>query len=89
LTVAGLGKRRMAELSSKARRLGMTPARYVRHLVEEDLALERAARKTTFSRLMRPVRAQFQSNGMTEAELDHLVERARTRHHDRVKARKG
>ena len=70
-----LGKRRMAELTSKAKSLGMTPQRYVRFLIEEDLALDRKARTTTFAELMGPGR------DVDEAELDRLVDEARTRHH--------
>jgi hypothetical protein len=88
LIVPGLGKRRMLELSTRARRLGMTPAHYVRHLVEEDLATDKAARNTTFAKLMQPVRRQFKSSGMTEAELDRIVNRARARHHARSKSGK-
>jgi hypothetical protein len=46
----------MTELASKAKRLGMTPERYVRKLVKEDLALDRKARTTTLSELIGPGR---------------------------------
>lgn len=78
LEVKGLGKHKMAELTSKAKRLGMTPERYVRALVEEDLALDRQAKSTTFAKLMGSGRE------VDETELDQLVEQARTRHHQRM-----
>jgi hypothetical protein len=65
----------MAQLTSKARSLGMTPERYIRYLIEEDLALDRKAKTTTFSELMGPGR------NVDEAELDQIVDEARTRHH--------
>jgi hypothetical protein len=35
----------------------------------------------TFDQLLQPVRAQFAASGMSEAELDKIVGRARTQHH--------
>lgn len=70
-----LGKQQMAELTSKAKSLGLTPERYVQLLIEKDLALDRKARSTTFAELMGSARE------VDEAELDRLVDQARTRHH--------
>lgn len=75
LQVPKLGKQTMAELTSKAESLGMTPERYVQQLIEQDLALDRKARTTTFAELMGPGRE------VDEGELDRLVDEARTRHH--------
>lgn len=76
LQVPRLGKQKMAELASKAKSLGITPERYVRLLIEEDLALDRKARTTTFANLMGLGR------DVDEGELDHIVDQARTRHHE-------
>ena len=75
LQVPRLGKQKMAELATKAESLGLTPERYVRLLIEEDLALDRKARTTTFAELMGP------GHDVDDAELDRLVDEARTRHH--------
>lgn len=82
LYVTGLNKRKMAALTTKAKRLGMTPERYVKRLVEEDLALDREAQSTRLADLVGPGRE------VDEAQLDRLVEAARTRHHERT-PRKG
>ena len=84
LQVRGLGKRKLTALTEKAKRLGTTPERYVKRLVEEDLELDKHAANTTFEELLAPVRAQFKESGMTEEDLDRLVNDARTRHHQRV-----
>jgi DNA-binding ferritin-like protein len=84
LELRGLGKQKMSALAEKARRLGVTPARYLRQLVEADLAIEQEARATSFAELMKPVRADFTKSGTTEQELDHLVDMARSRHHERT-----
>ena len=82
IQVPRLGKQRMAELTRKANSLGMTPERYVQTLIEEDLALDRKARSTTFAELMGPGRE------VDEAELDRLVDAARTRHHKSRRAKR-
>ncbi len=69
-----LGKQKLAELTNKAKSLGMTPQRYVQELIEQDLALDRKARTTTFAELMGPGRE------VDEEELDRLVKEARRRH---------
>jgi hypothetical protein len=73
LQVKGLPRQDMTELASKAKRLGMTPERYVRKLVKEDLALDRKARTTTLSELIGPGR------DVDEAEVDAVVRAARKR----------
>ena len=76
--IRGLGRQAMSELTSKAKRLGITPDRYIKELVEEDLALDRKARTTPLAELMGPGRE------VDEDELGKLVEAARTRHHQRT-----
>lgn len=82
LQLRGLGKQAMAALAIKAKRLGKTPERYLRDLVREDLALDRKARTTTLAELWSP------DTKVDDAELDELVEAARTRHHRRTVRRK-
>ena len=84
----GLNKRKMDQLTTKAKELGMTPERYVRKLVEEDLELDRQAREMSFAQIMKPVRDEFRASGMSDAEFDELVDRARTRHHNKNTGRK-
>ena len=83
LQLPKLGKRKFAELTSKARSLGMTPQRYVRQLIDEDLALDQKARNTTFAELMGLGR------DVDEQELDRLIKEARTRHHRRAAMGRG
>ena len=83
----GLGKRKMRALAEKAKRLGITPERYIKQLVEDDLAMERAARTRSFAELMAPVRAEFRKSRITEEELDTLVDAARSRYHARVSSK--
>jgi len=79
LEISGLGKRKLTALAAKAKRLGLTPARYVRQLVEDDLAIESDARSTTLAQIMAPVRKEFRESGTTGGQLDKIVNAARRR----------
>lgn len=81
LEVKGIRKKSMTELATRAKELGISPEQYVRELVEADLALDRKARTTSLRELMGPGRK------VDEAELDKLVEAARTQHHRRSSRR--
>ena len=60
-------------LEAKARNAGMTGPEYVRSLVERDLLADK-----TFDEIVRPDRADVRKRGVTEAQLDQIVERARS-----------
>jgi len=79
LEISGLGKRKMVALAAKAKRLGVSPARYVRQLVEDDLAIERDAQSLTLAQIMDPVRNEFRQTRTTDEELDSIVNAARSR----------
>ena len=71
--VKALGKQKMAAVVERARRLGMTPQRYLKHLVDQDLAISEQARSTNFEDLVGPGQAEDETN------IDRLVEGAKTR----------
>jgi hypothetical protein len=56
----------------KARDEGKTPPEYVRSLIERDLLADRS-----FDEILKPVRDDLRRSGVTEDELDMIVERAR------------
>lgn len=82
LQVRGLGKQKTERLVARAKRMGMTPQRYLKHLVEEDLAVSERAKNSFFEELLGPGRE------VDEAEVDRLVEEAKVAHH-REKSKKG
>lgn len=82
LHVKGLGKLKMAAVVKRAKGLGMSPQQYLKHLVEEDLAISQRAKISSFEELLGPGRET------DESEIDRLVDQARTAHH-REKRRKG
>jgi hypothetical protein len=77
LQVKGLNKQKLAAMYERAKLLGMTPQRYLKHLVEEDLAVSERAKSSTFQELLGPGSVE------DEAEIDRLVEESRTRFHRR------
>jgi hypothetical protein len=77
LQTADLPSRQLSALKRKAQRLGLTPQKYVKQLVLNDLALDRKARGTSIHELATPFQKAL--HGLPEDELDRIVERARRR----------
>jgi len=82
LQLRGLGRQKTEKLIAGAKRLGMTPQGYLKHLVEEDLAVSDRAKSSSFEELLGPGR------DVDESDLDRLVEEAKVSHH-REKPKKG
>jgi hypothetical protein len=61
-----------ARLRERAARSGLAPADYARGVIERDLE-----RPPAIAEVMAPVREDFSQSGMTEAELDALIDEAR------------
>ncbi len=76
-------------LRAQAEELGLSAERYARQLVEQGISLEKQARTMTFDELFAPVQAQFRESGMTEEDLDDLVDNARSKHNRRSSKIKG
>ena len=70
----GFGKQKAAAMIQRAKGLGMTPQRYLKHLVEEDLAISERAKSSSFKKLLGP------GETTDEAEIDRFVEEAKTRY---------
>jgi hypothetical protein len=82
IQVKGLARQKWVKIQRRASQLGMTTEGYLKHLVDEDLAISHRAKTTTFSELMPTARKA------NEAELDRLVESARTQYHRRASRRR-
>ncbi len=88
IRVRGLGRSKLAALRGQARKLGISAESYAKQLIEDGLTLEQKAKSMSFDEIFAPAQARFRRSGMSEAELDALVDRARTRHHRRQTRRK-
>ena len=72
LAAIGLAPAQLRAVEKKARRAGTTAPEYVRALIERDLMADQS-----FDEILRPVRADFERHGVTGAQLDGIVQRAR------------
>lgn len=70
--VTGLRTETLEALSAKARQAGKTIGEYIRNLLETEVAAEQP-----FAQILEPIRRSFDESGLTEAELDQLIEAAR------------
>jgi hypothetical protein len=71
LKLSDLPRAQAAALCEKAERLGVTPERYVKQLIAEDLALDQEAKQKSFKELSVPFQRGLA--GMSERELDSLA----------------
>lgn len=78
----GLKLALLKAVERKAKHHGQTTPEYVRAIIQRDQLAEKS-----FDEILRPVREDFQKSGITEDQLDQIVERARSAAHR--KPRKG
>ena len=60
-------------VEKKAKRVGANATDYVRSLIERDLLADQ-----TFDEILLPIREDFRKSKIGEAELEQIIERART-----------
>lgn len=84
--ITDLPHKRASAIKRRVQQLGVTKSSYVRQLIEEDLELDRKARTMTFAEITAP--NQQASAGISDEELDRLVDEARTRHYQRISRRR-
>jgi hypothetical protein len=63
-------------LQERAAQLGQDLPAYLRRLIREDLDAAVPAQGRTFAEILAPVHEDFRASGMTEGELDTLLEEA-------------
>ena len=61
-----------ATLKKRAAAAGKAPADYARALIEREMLAQES-----FDEILRPIRSAFRHSGLTESQLDQLVNRAR------------
>lgn len=88
IRVSGLGRRIIATLKSQAKAEGLSVEGYVKELIESEMSVTEMARRKTIDDVFAPAQRRFRESGMSEEELDRLVDAARTYHHKQVAERK-
>jgi len=72
IQVTGLSEAVVEAVSERAKEIGVGTEEYVRYLIEEDVASPLSVRV-----LYAPVREQIKASGISEEELNVLLEEAR------------
>lgn len=72
IQITGLPPSVIEAVENRAKEIGATAEDYVRYLIEEDLASTMNMRV-----LFAPVREQIRESGISETELDEMLEAAR------------
>jgi hypothetical protein len=88
IRVSGLGRRTIATLKSQAKAEGLSVEGYVKELIESEMSVSEMARRKTIDDVFAPAQKRFRESGMTDDDLDRLVDTARTDHHKQVVERK-
>jgi len=88
IEVTGIARDKLHALRAQAKAAGVSPEVYAKKLIEEGVELEREARTKSLDEIFAPAQEQFRKSGMTEDELDRLVDKARTQHHRRTTKKK-
>lgn len=86
VVLADLPHKELAGLKRRAKESGMTPPEYLRELLQNDLEMERLARTMTFEQLAAPFRDAMR--GVSEEEIDEIVNKARARLRRETKPRR-
>jgi hypothetical protein len=68
----GLRPAQLRAVEKRAKTFGQTAPEYVRLLVERELLADHS-----FDEILRPIRADFKAKGISEEQLDQIVDRAR------------
>lgn len=83
LAIQGLRPAQLKALDKKAKDRGKSTVEFVRSLIERELVAGE-----TFDEILAPIREGFRKSGVTEAELDQIVDRARNDFHRKRRGRK-
>jgi hypothetical protein len=86
--VSGLGRQTIASLKSRAKAEGLSVEGYVKELIQAEMSVAEMARRKTIDEVFAPVQKRFRESGMSEEELDRLVDVARTEHYNQVTKKK-
>lgn len=77
LDIGKLPAERLSAVKRRAQDLGLTPAKYLQQLIEDDLAVSTRAKSTSLDELAIPFRKALA--GVSEEELDRRVKTAKAR----------
>ena len=86
LRVGDLRPRQVSAIKQKAGRLGVSPAAYVKQLIEDDLEQDQRVERSSLEELAAPFRTALKD--VTEEELDRRVSATKSKHRRQTLKRK-
>jgi hypothetical protein len=86
LRIGDLRPKQVSAIKQKAQRLGVTPAAYIKQLIEDDLELDRETQRSSLDDLAKPFRTALQD--VAASELDRRVATAQADHRQQIAKRK-
>ena len=88
IQISGLRRQTIASLTSQARAQGLSVEVYVKEIIEAEMSISDMARRKTIDEVFAPAQQQFRESGVSEEELDQLVDAARHDQPTKVAPRK-
>ena len=88
IQISGLRPETIASLKSQAKAQGLSVEGYVKEIIESEMSLSDMARRKTIDEVFAPAQRQFRESGMSEHELDRIVDAARRDQPTKVTRRK-
>src|SRR5690349_5197512 len=88
IQISGLRRQTIASLKSQAKAQGLSVEGYVREIIEAEMSISEMARHKTIDEVFAPGQQQFRESGMSDEELDRLVDAARHDQQAKVTRRK-
>lgn len=86
--ISGLRPQTIASLKSQAKANGVTVEGYIKEIIETQMSIGEMARRKTIDEVFVPAQKQFRESGMSETELDRLIDAARHQQPKKVTRRK-
>lgn len=81
--ISGLRSKTIASLKTQAKAHGLSVEGYVKEIIEAEMSISEMAKQKTVDEVFAPAQKQFRESGMSETELDELIDAAR--HHQPTK----
>ena len=88
IQISGLRPQTVASLKSQAKVHGLSVEGYVKEIIEAEMSISEMAKQMTIDQVFAPAQKQFRESGMSEAELDRLIDAARHQKPTKVTRRK-
>lgn len=77
IQISGRRRQTITSLKSQAKAQGLSVEGYVKEFIETEMSISEMARRKTIDEVFAAAQKQFRESGMSEADLDRLIDAAR------------